>query len=239
MTPWFRGFKGSVEMSEDGKSFVTKGEMAIRGTHVKVTELPIGMWTDTFKDLAEANPDVERVVNKSTENEVDFEIRLTREMPEEELWKAFRLAKKFSVGNMHLFDPRGTIHKYVDSLEILNDFLEVRLQYYEKRKDLMEREATRDLEKIEAKLAFVTGVVEGVIPLFKATDEEIKEGAEKAGIRGHLETFVDLPAKTFTAAKIKGLHGERDRAIKRRADILAKSANDMYVEDLEEIEAAI
>jgi DNA topoisomerase-2 len=35
---------------------------------------------------------------------------------------------------MHLFDPTGNIKKYLSTDEILGDFFQVRLEYYEKRK---------------------------------------------------------------------------------------------------------
>lgn len=50
MRPWFRGFKG--EIAAEGSKFVTKGiaEVDPEG-RVKITELPLRTWTDTYKDF--------------------------------------------------------------------------------------------------------------------------------------------------------------------------------------------
>jgi DNA topoisomerase-2 len=50
MRPWFRGFKGEI-VPETGK-FVTKGIAEINSEGlIKITELPLRIWTDTYKDF--------------------------------------------------------------------------------------------------------------------------------------------------------------------------------------------
>lgn len=240
MTPWFKGFKGSVTLSEDGKSFVTSGRYEVSGNLVRVLELPVGTWTDAFKEMVEGLGNVDRVVNKSTENDICFEIKLSKEMSGAEVEKALKLSKRFSITNMHLFDGSGAVHKYLDAAEILNDYHEVRMDLYNERKRLMEKSAQESLEKARSKLAFVTGVVEGSIPLFKAREEDILEGALKAGVsEKNAKEFMDLPARSFTQKKIDSIAKERDDLEKKLRVLAETTGKDMWLSDLEELEKTL
>lgn len=48
--------------------------------------------------------------------------------------KVFKLAGNLSITNMVCFDPLGKIKKYSTPEQILDDFFDVRLAYYQKRK---------------------------------------------------------------------------------------------------------
>jgi hypothetical protein len=48
--------------------------------------------------------------------------------------KVFKLSANLSITNMVCFDPSGKIKKYSTPEQILDDFYDVRLAYYQKRK---------------------------------------------------------------------------------------------------------
>lgn len=240
MTPWFRGFKGTIEVAEDGRSFTTTGKYEVSGTRVRVTELPVGMWTDAFKDMVEGLPEVDAVRNESTENDVCFEIKLKEEMGKAEVEKALKLVKRFSISNMHLFDGTGAVHKYVDAAEILNDYVEVRMNLYDARKKLLEQNAAESLQKTRERLAFVTGVVEGAIPLFKAREEDIVRGALDAGVsEKNAKDFMDMPARSFAEKKIESLTKERDSLERELRGLSETPSKDMWLRDLDDLEKMI
>ena len=50
MLPWYKNFKGTIEDAGEGR-YVVSGEIAIVGPDkVEITELPIGMWTQNYKE---------------------------------------------------------------------------------------------------------------------------------------------------------------------------------------------
>jgi len=50
LTPWYRGFKGFTQR-EDANKFLHYGNIEKVGDHYEITELPIGVWTDDYKNL--------------------------------------------------------------------------------------------------------------------------------------------------------------------------------------------
>ena len=66
--PYYQGFKGTISMISD-KQYLIKGIYElIDDKRVRITELPIGTWTDDYKqyieDLIEQDKDIEKEINK-------------------------------------------------------------------------------------------------------------------------------------------------------------------------------
>lgn len=55
MTPWYRGFKGTiVKNSKDGNFTVTGTIEELNETTLRVTELPVRRWTQDYKEFLES-----------------------------------------------------------------------------------------------------------------------------------------------------------------------------------------
>ena len=50
MTPWFRGFKGTIEALDDSKYIVNGKISKISDTQVEISELPVKTWTQDYKE---------------------------------------------------------------------------------------------------------------------------------------------------------------------------------------------
>jgi DNA topoisomerase-2 len=56
LTPWWFGFTGTVAGSADGKTWITRGKYEFvddDAATVRITELPVGTWTQDYKDFLE------------------------------------------------------------------------------------------------------------------------------------------------------------------------------------------
>lgn len=245
LVPWFRGFRGEVEVAEDGRSFVTRGVFKRTGDlRIEVSELPVGTWTDTFKDLLEdEKAQVESFQNRSTETEVKFAIRFKESArpvveDDESLAKHLKLASKKSLTNMHLFDADGVIRRFEGPRQILEHFFGVRLALYGARKEALERKAAAELEDAEARLGFVSGVVGGKIRVLGASDAEVEADLESAGIAGtYRKRLLDMPVRSLTSAKVRALEKEVAAIGQKRDRIFATTKEEMWASDLDALEA--
>ena len=149
MQPWFRGFRGTVqEIAQD--RFKYSGIAAKTGdTEVEITELPIRLWTQDFKEKLEDIIKAEKVASfikdykdYNTHENVRFVIQMEeKHMPngsdeqvKKELEEKFKLSKSVATSNMVAFDAEGRIAKYASVEDIMKDFFRVRIMFYEKRK---------------------------------------------------------------------------------------------------------
>jgi DNA topoisomerase-2 len=145
MQPWFRGFKGEVTAAGQDR-FKFSGVINKRtDTEVEITELPIRTWTQDFKDKLEEIIKAEKIPSfikdykdYNTHKDVNFIIQMEEKhlaaAIEEGLEEKFKLSKSIATSNLVAFDAEGRITKYATVEDILKEFFNVRLKFYEKRK---------------------------------------------------------------------------------------------------------
>ena len=145
MVPWFRDFDGTVEQIAPDRYEFSGAARQVSDTEIEVSELPIRMWTQDFKDKlveiikAEKTPSwIKDYDDYNTKHQVRFVIRLDdkhmKAAVEEGLLKRFKLQKTVATSNLVAFDAQGRITKYANVEEILKAFFDVRIKLYEKRK---------------------------------------------------------------------------------------------------------
>ena len=133
--------------------------------------------------------------DNSSDIGVDFTVKFV-EGALEELEKTNTLEKKlklvsskFSQSNMHLFNANGTIKKYETAEEILQEFYDQRLSYYQKRKDWLLKVKQEETSRASNRVRFILMVISGEIVIANRKRDEILGVLKKKG-------FDELPAKT-------------------------------------------
>src|SRR5690606_21808586 len=124
MVPWYRGWKGVAEDLGGGKYKFSGIATQIDDLRVEVTELPIKMWTEEFKEKleeimkAEKSPSfIKEYFDYGTIYNGHFVITMESEAHmkaalEEGLENRFKLTKTDSTTNLVAFDQEGRIHRY-------------------------------------------------------------------------------------------------------------------------------
>lgn len=174
MVPWYRGWTGTIEQIQSDKYRVTGRAEQIDETTVEITELPVKMWTQTMKDyLMDAlikgkERNSKEWIEDFTEEHgvgIKFVITLNKATMEkvvnEGILQKFKLVSTMSTANMVAFDPQGRLKKYDSPEAILREFYYVRLEYYQRRKDVLCDRLKNQLDKISNQARFVKMIIEG------------------------------------------------------------------------------
>lgn len=188
MLPWYRGFRGSIVPVDNSKSFDVYGVLKRDSddSSFKVDELPIRSWTTPYKEFLESNivgnsdtkaPFIKEIQDNSTENKVNFKFSVasdfTKELSGPSAYKRLKLQGSVTTSNMVLFDSEGRIKKYETPEEIVEEFFTIRLDLYEKRKEHLLAELTKDLLCLSNKQRFIVMVVEGKLIVAKRKKTEL------------------------------------------------------------------
>ncbi|POW17206.1 hypothetical protein PSTT_00602 [Puccinia striiformis] len=173
MHPWFRGFTGHIiNESIPGKYKVLGEWNQPDDDTIEITELPIRVWNQSYKEQIEtwinSTEKIPALVKDyreyHTETTVHFIISLTEKGKEaikkEGIEKVFKLSANLSITNMVCFDPLGKIKKYSTPEQILDDFFDVRLAYYQKRKEYLVNDLTLSYERLSNQARFVLMIIE-------------------------------------------------------------------------------
>jgi DNA topoisomerase-2 len=145
MTPWFRGWAGEVKQTAPDRYKFSGIIKQVSDTEVEITELPVRVWTQDFKDKLEEIIKAEKIpsfikdyVDYNTHVKVHFIVQMeAKHMQiaiEDGLEEKFKLSKSIATSNLVAFDPEGRIHKYASVEDIMKEFYQIRLRFYQKRK---------------------------------------------------------------------------------------------------------
>ena len=173
LLPYYEGFTGRI-VKETPEKYRIYGRVERRGVDViRITELPVGVWTNDFKQLLEQLREdgiVKQYIEESKETNVDFPITFVKgklaEYPtDEDLYKLFKLSASFSTTNMHLFDETDKLKKYATVDDIVDNFFPVRLALYEKRKAYLVSSLQREYILRENKARYIVEHLAGTLDL--------------------------------------------------------------------------
>ena len=185
MIPWYKGFTGDVTDKESRGKY-----RKISGTKVEVTELPIQVWTEDFKNHLDGYIDKHPKVLKDyeshyTETSVKFILQFQSSSVLDDLLKEIDGTNKFekdfkmsstravNTNNMHLFDKNGIITKYSNVSEILKEFYDVRLEYYVKRKEHKLEQYEKELLNLDSRIKFIMNIIDGKLKVANGKKEDI------------------------------------------------------------------
>jgi len=197
--PHYEGFTGTVVPMTETK-FLFRGRYErIAADKVRVTELPVGFWTQDFKEMLEemtestldkAGKKVPPVIrdydDMSKDTTIDFTITFPKDRLNElessvgehginGLEKMLKLCSTSSTTNMHLFNHEDKLKKYACVPEIIDDYFAVRLDLYGVRKlhlmDVLERE----LMVLSNKARYIQEILDDTIDLRRKRKEQVIE----------------------------------------------------------------
>ena len=259
MVPWVRGFSGQITVQKDGKVLTTGTYVVIDDVTLKITELPIGMWTDSYKLFLDGvslnskstlkNKFVESYVNNSGNNRIEFKITFVgntlREMIKANtVEKNLKLTTSLSLNNMYLHNSKGTITKYVTAEDILIEFYKYRLNVYTKRKQHVIKILENELKILESKVRFIEYILSRKIVIERRDEDQIiedlhKNKFEELSYNVNSETpsyryLTDMKLFSLSNNKMKELIKERDKK-KEEYDIYCKlTIQELWLRELDE-----
>lgn len=233
MSPWVSGFKGTI--TAVGDAWVATGLISQKHGRATVTELPPGFWTQDFKEHLDTLSD-KRVItgykNSSTTDGVAFDIEgYTGKDPV----KDFKLARTIRVSNMHLFHPTQGIKKYQSAEDILTDFVDIRADYYKKRKAYLKVQLEQRVLFLSSKAEFVQKVVNEEIVVFKRRKSDLETQITSHGFKkidGNYDYLLNIKTYQYTEEAIASLTKESVTAQKDLKDLEATSIIKMWENNL-------
>ena len=243
MVPWYRGFSGCIEQGQ-GTNFVTRGRYSkVSEDTLEITELPVGRWTNDFKEFLEgllpesgtAPKKSKRLViagyeNHSSEVKVCFRVTFPRgsldaAMADEQFESEMHLTTTLTTTNMHLYTEQQQIKKFSNTTEILRHYYALRMDLYTARKAWLVKRLRRDLAISSNKIRFLDGIMDDSIVVFRKSREDVVEMLRVQGFDRFCaspDLASEVPDRDgdfgyLTSMHIASFTTERIEALKREA----------------------
>lgn len=256
--PYFRNFNGDVvSNNESNTQFMTMGKWKkISNTKIEITELPIGTgvipykeFLETFIETGSAKTQVKKkfylkdVENKTKDENtqicfmVEFknEKDLTTLIETNTLMKELKLTKTFTINNMYLFNPQLILTKYATPYDILMEFYNIRLTFYEKRRLYMIEKIEHELSILKSKIRFIDEYINNVLDInkkSKAYTIELLEKRKYCKMNDSYDYLINMPIVSFTSDKITELTMQHDKKQKELNHYKINTDKQLWIQDL-------
>ena len=262
--PYYDGFKGQITKISDEK-YLIKGLYEKTGNDtIRVTELPVGFWTEDFKELLEKliEPGQDKEGKKITsvvkdyddmskDTNVDFTITFSKGKLEEleqskgdyacnGLEKLLKLYTTNTTTNMHLFDADDKLQKYEKVSDIIDAYYDVRLKLYQTRKDYLIDALEKELILLSNKAKYIKENLDGTIDLRKKKKEQVLEMLESKGYDiidddSDYKYLTKMPMDSVTEENVEKLLTEKGNKEFELATIKGTSINKMWNTELDNL----
>lgn len=235
--PYYKNFKGKIKpFNKEKTKYITYGKMKHLSEHkIQVTELPIGMWTEKFKDYCDLldqkgliSPEIE---NNSTVYDVNFVLKNVKDV------SSIKLTSTLHTTNMVLFNQKNVITKYDTIDSIFEHYYKTRLHYYKLRKDHMLMKLENSIDINENKLNFILKVINDE-KFLKQDETKLINILEKENFLKFKNTFnylLNIPIRNCTIDAIKTLKGTIATLKEELLTLKNITINQMWIKELDEL----
>lgn len=186
LVPFYLGFTGSIitqTKKDKDSAFASRGLYRwVDDTTVEITELPIGTWTQDYKEYLESLIAANSQVLKDFESHytaqsIRFILKLhagVRKAVEANFETEFKLisTKNLSLNNIHLYNEKGAIQKYKDTNAVIREWAHTRLAKYLARKEHQIKTMEHVYMILSAKVRFIQDIIDEKL---KIMNKKIKE----------------------------------------------------------------
>ena len=263
--PYYEGFNGSIIKLNETK-YLFKGKYDIIGSElVRITELPIGVWTDDYKQYIENLIDNSKVKGKkksnsvicdytdmSTDVSVDITIKFTWGeindllMKETEhgcnaLEKLLKLYTTRTTTNMHMFDEKEKLRKFEKVEDIIEHYIGIRHNIYVNRKAHQMNILESEMKILSNKARFIHELLTDVLDLRKKKKNEVCLMLEQSKYDvidndTDFKYLVKMPMDSVTEENIQKIIKERDNKRAELLDLKGKSEKNIWLNELQLLE---
>ena len=262
--PYYEGFKGQISKITDGKFLIRGCYEKLGVDKIRVTELPVGYWTEDFKELLEEliEPGQDKEGKKiaatvkeyddmSKDTTIDFTITFVKGKLEElekakgdhgcnGLEKVLKLYTTNTTTNMHLFDANDTLQKYDNVSQIIDAYYEVRLGLYQDRKNYLIEALERELTLLTNKAKYIKENLDGTIDLRKKKKEQVIEmleakGYDKIDDDEEYKYLVKMPMDSVTEENVEKLLKDKGNKEQELEQVKNTTIHKMWLNELNEL----
>jgi len=245
MVPWYAGFKGTIVKESDNKYISTGVWNRGSPTSIEVTELPIGKWTQTYKEFLESLLETNEIIdykNNCDDTKISFKIVMQKTIIDDlitknELVKKLKLTSSINTSNMHVFDADCKIRKISCPEEIIYRFYKVRSTHFVKRKKYLIDTLSAELKIFDSKVKFIKYVISEKIVVFNKKKADIVAQIEKVGdickVNDSYDYLLELKLWTLTQERIAELIAKMEALADKLENVKKTSTAQMWTSELD------
>lgn len=256
LVPWYKNFKGEIIKTKNINHILIKGKYnVVKKDKIRITELPIGVWTDSYKVYLEKIMNQKSYIREyqdmSTDTHVDILITfqsdklktlLDKSIDENisELDKYLNLYTSKKYNNMHLFDEKQKLQKFDKPEDIIQHYIPIRLMYYQRRIDVLLKTLERDCTILNNKARFIQEQCDDKIDLRRKSKSDVVQLLNSRQYDTLNEEDIEfkylrnMPVDSFVEENITKLLNQCKEKTKLHEDLKNTTPKQLWINELDE-----
>ena len=250
LPPWFKGYKGQIRFNDETQQYESVGNIIQKNsTFYVIDEIPVETSYQKYIEFLDKLCDDKVIVDFTDKcdprsNELCFEIKTTREFTKKHpdfdaLCKVFKLVKSLPE-QYNCIDAESHVREFSSAKDILDNFIDIRLKFYQKRKDYLLKTMVDKLTQLASKYYFIKGVVDGQIVVSKRKKDNIVAQLEKfekiKKVNGSYDYLLAMQIYNLTQEKMEELKKLIEDGKDEYKKTKETTIQDMWLADLKELQ---
>lgn len=222
----------AIPEPESGLTMVTRGKYSTLKKSVKITELPIGRWTtDAYREYVKMVKEkiASDVQNRSTHDKINFELMSFKHVAG---YDTLKLQRGFGLTNMNTLDNENTPQHHESTQDILEQFYQQRLHYYELRKKNMLEKIQSEIRSRRERMNLISAILSGELVVFKRKKEDILKDFERLGLNKDLFSHIRLT--NMSEDEVADLQSEIDGLSNDFENLTQTPPTQLWLNDLDD-----
>lgn len=240
LNPWYKGFKGEI-IKDDDNRYISRGIIKkVKDNVYNISELPIGTWNKKYFEFLDSLIDKGDYVVDFEDNSTDTDINITVKVSGEvdDIYKKLNLETYLSTNNLILFDEYGKIGRYENQYDIINKFFDIRLNFYQLRKNNIIEKLEHQKLVLFNKMKFIQGILKKQITIENKNRKDIEEQITNLNISmidNSFDYLLNIPLIQLSKEKLiemKEIYNKKKEEIEKISQITIQK---MWETDLSEL----
>ena len=243
--PSLNNFKGEfIQDIENNKKWFIRGVFErVNTTTVRITELPPSMTYEKYEDILDKLVDSKDITSyeDNCKDNIDYTIKFSRSdlnnLDDEKLLKLLKL-EETTTEIYTTLDESGKLKIFESTPEIIEYFINFRLEYYKKRKDFLLDKMNKELKVLSNRGRFIKAILDGKLKINNIPKLDIIKGIEDLKLEKIDDSYdylLRMPIYSLTKEIYEKLKQDfllKKEEIKKMEETDTK---DMYLTDLSDL----
>lgn len=250
LKPWINGFYGNVSLVPDSpRSWLFHGSYVVKNTStVIINEIPPSWTYEKYENHLDKLQEKGIITSYDDESsdKVKYTLKFQRAklktlIDKKRLVSTLKLEER-QTENITTLDENGNLKIFETAEELLEYFVNFRLEYYVKRKEFLLRKVDRDLFIVNNRVKFIWSIIDQKLEIRNRKRIDIENDLPSLDIQKHEDSYkylLDMSVHSLTKEKWEELQRKAAELKNERAKIEKTTPKDFYRKDLRSLKKYI
>jgi len=243
--PYYEGFEGTITEVGDN-SYEIRGLMKrVNTTTLSITEIPVGISLAKYKEHLDKIEDknlIKGYTDLSNDGKFEFQIDVTRDTTrlktDEQLMRMLKLINT-ETENITCNTEDLVVCKFDNASDLLDEYMLIKMEYMEKRKQHMIDELVKSLLQLQSKLLFVKGVIQDTIKTRNIPHATVEKQLDKIDkiirVNGDYSYLLSMSIGSLTKERYDQLKKQIAAQKIELKELKKLTLEEMWISDIDEL----